>query len=106
LQALDLKPNYVRAWSNMGIGYANQVIFFISNFEPQSIYGVKNGCKTLDTNHLCCASLYFMVLPEISTSQRAFSSCLVKGDLLGLSNHQRMTSYHGSDWAIISAGEV
>ena len=23
-QALDLKPNYVRAWSNMGIGYANQ----------------------------------------------------------------------------------
>lgn len=47
-----------------------------------------------------------MVLPEISTSQRAFSSCLVKGDLFGLSNHQRMTSYHGSDWAIISAGEV
>ena len=27
LQALDLKPNYVRAWSNMGIGYANQVLF-------------------------------------------------------------------------------
>jgi hypothetical protein len=26
LQALDLKPNYVRAWSNMGIGYANQVL--------------------------------------------------------------------------------
>ncbi|CAM8995553.1 unnamed protein product [Rhodiola kirilowii] len=23
-QALDLKPNYVRAWVNMGIGYANQ----------------------------------------------------------------------------------
>lgn len=23
-QALDLKPNYVRAWANMGIGYANQ----------------------------------------------------------------------------------
>lgn len=55
LQALDLKPNYVRAWSNMGIGYANQVIFFSSNFEPQSIYGVKNGVKPLDTNHLCCA---------------------------------------------------
>ena len=47
-----------------------------------------------------------MVLPEISTSQRAFSSCLVKGGLFGLSNHQRMTSYYGSDWAIISAGEV
>lgn len=26
LQALDLKPNYVRAWANMGISYANQVI--------------------------------------------------------------------------------
>lgn len=25
IQALDLKPNYVRAWSNMGISYANQV---------------------------------------------------------------------------------
>lgn len=25
-QALDLKPNYVRAWANMGISYANQVI--------------------------------------------------------------------------------
>ena len=25
LQALDLKPNYVRAWANMGISYANQV---------------------------------------------------------------------------------
>lgn len=24
-QALDLKPNYVRAWANMGISYANQV---------------------------------------------------------------------------------
>ena len=24
LQALDLKPNYVRAWTNMGISYANQ----------------------------------------------------------------------------------
>ncbi|KAH0937586.1 hypothetical protein HID58_005047, partial [Brassica napus] len=23
--ALDLKPNYVRAWANMGISYANQV---------------------------------------------------------------------------------
>lgn len=23
-KALDLKPNYVRAWSNMGIGFANQ----------------------------------------------------------------------------------
>jgi peroxin-5 len=27
-QALDLKPNYVRAWANMGISYANQVILF------------------------------------------------------------------------------
>lgn len=25
IQALDLKPNYVRAWANMGISYANQV---------------------------------------------------------------------------------
>lgn len=25
-QALDLKPSYVRAWANMGISYANQVI--------------------------------------------------------------------------------
>ncbi|KAB2048042.1 hypothetical protein ES319_A13G087300v1 [Gossypium barbadense] len=25
--ALDLKPNYVRAWANMGISYANQVSF-------------------------------------------------------------------------------
>ena len=24
MQALDLKPNYVRAWTNMGISYANQ----------------------------------------------------------------------------------
>ena len=24
LQALDLKPNYVRAWPNVGISYANQ----------------------------------------------------------------------------------
>lgn len=38
LQALDLKPNYVRAWANMGISYANQVcylfifqIYFISS---------------------------------------------------------------------------
>ncbi|XP_052881686.1 peroxisome biogenesis protein 5-like isoform X2 [Gossypium arboreum] len=23
--ALDLKPNYIRAWENMGINYANQV---------------------------------------------------------------------------------
>ncbi|PPR83700.1 hypothetical protein GOBAR_AA37007 [Gossypium barbadense] len=23
-QALDLKPNYVRAWANMGISYTNQ----------------------------------------------------------------------------------
>ena len=23
-RALDLKPNYVRAWANMGIGFANQ----------------------------------------------------------------------------------
>lgn len=28
LQALDLKPNYVRAWANMGISYANQVCSF------------------------------------------------------------------------------
>lgn len=27
-QALDLKPNYVRAWANMGISYANQVCSF------------------------------------------------------------------------------
>ena len=27
MQALDLKPNYVRAWSNMGISYANQVLY-------------------------------------------------------------------------------
>ncbi|GBG64625.1 hypothetical protein CBR_g45681 [Chara braunii] len=26
-EALDLKPNYVRAWSNMGIGYANQGLY-------------------------------------------------------------------------------
>ena len=24
-RALDVKPNYVRAWSNLGISYANQV---------------------------------------------------------------------------------
>lgn len=26
-QALDLKPNYVRAWANMGISYANQGMY-------------------------------------------------------------------------------
>lgn len=25
-QALDLKPNYVRTWENMGISYVNQAI--------------------------------------------------------------------------------
>jgi hypothetical protein len=30
LQALDLKPNYVRAWANMGISYANQVNSLLS----------------------------------------------------------------------------
>lgn len=38
LQALDLKPNYVRAWSNMGIGYANQVLFSVL-LESSSSYG-------------------------------------------------------------------
>ena len=28
-QALDLKPNYVRAWANMGISYANQVYLLV-----------------------------------------------------------------------------
>ncbi|TYH00721.1 hypothetical protein ES288_A09G001300v1 [Gossypium darwinii] len=28
-QALDLKPNYVRAWANMGISYANQVCYIL-----------------------------------------------------------------------------
>lgn len=39
LQALDLKPNYVRAWSNMGIGYANQVIFLVQilNLNPSMV---------------------------------------------------------------------
>ncbi|XP_040932463.1 protein SET DOMAIN GROUP 40 isoform X1 [Gossypium hirsutum] len=27
--ALDLKPNYVRAWANMGISYANQVSYLL-----------------------------------------------------------------------------
>ncbi|KAK5825859.1 hypothetical protein PVK06_020730 [Gossypium arboreum] len=27
--ALDLKPNYVRAWANMGISYANQVCYLL-----------------------------------------------------------------------------
>jgi hypothetical protein len=31
-QALDLKPNYVRAWANMGISYANQVFTSASLF--------------------------------------------------------------------------
>lgn len=30
IQALDLKPNYVRAWANMGISYANQVCSYSS----------------------------------------------------------------------------
>jgi hypothetical protein len=33
-QALDLKPNYVRAWANMGISYANQVILLCNWFLP------------------------------------------------------------------------
>ncbi|TYI12610.1 hypothetical protein ES332_A08G000300v1 [Gossypium tomentosum] len=28
-QALDLKPNYGRAWANMGISYANQVCYIL-----------------------------------------------------------------------------
>lgn len=54
LQALDLKPNYVRAWSNMGIGYANQVIFLVQilNLNPSMVSTM--GWMPL-TNHLCCA---------------------------------------------------
>lgn len=37
-QALDLKPNYVRAWANMGISYANQVCIYASFFVH--IYGL------------------------------------------------------------------
>ena len=39
-QALDLKPNYVRAWANMGISYANQVISRAFVFTVIIIYGL------------------------------------------------------------------
>lgn len=29
-RAIDLKPNYVRAWVNMGISYANQGMFDVA----------------------------------------------------------------------------
>ncbi|TYH85831.1 uncharacterized protein [Gossypium hirsutum] len=35
-QALDLKPNYVRAWANMGISYANQVLKEASRLYAES----------------------------------------------------------------------
>lgn len=39
-QALDLKPNYVRAWANMGISYANQVCFYACLFLHIFIFGL------------------------------------------------------------------
>ena len=39
-QALDLKPNYVRAWANMGISYANQVRVLVTFIRSNCLMNV------------------------------------------------------------------
>lgn len=60
LQALDLKPNYVRAWSNMGIGYANQVNFF--SFVHKWIDFVPITELTFQTNEGNCVALVLLLI--------------------------------------------
>ena len=63
-QALDLKPNYVRAWANMGIGYANQ-----GRYEESVRYYVRalgmnpmaeNAWQYLRISLNCCGRLDLM----------------------------------------------
>lgn len=58
IQALDLKPNYVRAWANMGISYANQV------FSPLLIRAL----------HLSSSVLYFWGL--LYLNRKLLGACL------------------------------
>ncbi|CAO2814902.1 unnamed protein product [Amaranthus hypochondriacus] len=51
VQALDLKPNYLCAWANMGICYANQGMY-----EESIRYYVRALTMNPKADNACCAS--------------------------------------------------